>query len=172
MPDINPAWIAATLVIIASWVGVVLTLITLPGLWLAVIAGAAAAFWDSTFLSWWYVGAALAVAIIAEVLEFMAGAMGARKGGSSKKGAVGALIGSIVGAIAGSPIIFPIGTIVGAVLGAAVGTMIIERGSQGKTWAETTRAGKGAAMGRLAATLIKTVLAGVIAIILTIGVLI
>jgi uncharacterized protein YqgC (DUF456 family) len=176
MPDlisyINQPWVAATVLIVFAWLGVLLTLITLPGLWLALLAGVGVAIWQPELISWWTVGAAGAIAVIAEVLEFAAGAMGASKGGSSKKGAVGALIGSIAGAILGSPIFFPLGTIVGGVIGAGVGTMLIERGVHKKTWQDTTRAGKGAAVGRLAATVIKTALACVMAVILTLGVLI
>jgi uncharacterized protein YqgC (DUF456 family) len=99
--------------------------------------------------------------------------MGAAKGGGSKKGAIGAVVGSLIGAIVGSGILlFPLGTIAGSVVGAAIGTMIIEKGVENKTWADTTRAGKGAALGRLAATVGKTTLALIIALVLIIAVLV
>lgn len=169
---LNANWLPATIVIVFSLAGIVLTLITLPGTWLAVIVGILVAWWRPDMLSWWAVGAAALVAVLGEVVEFFASAMGATKGGSSKKGATGAIIGSIAGAILGAPLLFPIGTIVGAVVGAGVGTAIVERGASNKSWADTTRAAKGAAVGRLAATIGKTALAAVLAAILITAVLV
>ncbi len=169
--DLNPNLLPAALVILASLAGIILTLITLPGTWVALTVAAAVAWWRPELLSWWTVFAALGVAIVAELVEFLASALGASKGGSTKKGALGALIGSIAGAIVGSPFLFPIGTIAGAVVGAGAGTIIIERGVLRKTWSESTRAARGAAVGRAVATVAKTALATIIALILVVGVL-
>lgn len=146
-------------------------MLTLPGTWLAVLAGAIAALWRPDMISWWSVGAAAGLAIIAEVVELMASAAGAKRGGASRHGAVGAVVGSLLGALAGSPFLFPIGTIVGGVAGAGVGTLVAERGLKGRTWKESAKAGHGAAVGRLAATILKTALASAIAVVLTVAVL-
>ncbi len=170
--DLNPNILPAALVILAALAGIVLTLITLPGTWVAVVVAALVAWWRPDMLSWYTVVATLGVAILAELVEFLASAMGASKGGSTKKGALGALLGSIAGAILGSPVVFPLGTILGAVIGAAVGTFVIERGVVQKTWGESTKAAGGAALGRAVATVAKTALAALMALILIIAVLV
>lgn len=164
--------LAATLVILASFLGVIFTLLTLPGTWLAVLAGAAVAIWRPELISWWTVGGATLLAIIAEILEIFASAAGAKRGGASRQGALFAVIGSLVGALAGSFVVPIIGTIVGAVLGAGLGAIIAERGLQGRTWRDSAKAGQGAAAGRLAATVLKTILAVFIALLLSIAVLV
>src|SRR5882724_8420150 len=95
--------LAAVIVILASVVGVGLTLLTLPGTWLAVLIAAAVALCRPELISWWTVGAAAALDVIAEVVELVASAAGAAKGGASRAGAIGAITGSLVGAIVGTP---------------------------------------------------------------------
>jgi uncharacterized protein YqgC (DUF456 family) len=159
-------------VIVASLLGVILTLLTLPGTWLAVMAGAGVALWRPELISWWTVAGALALAIIAEVFEIAASAAGAKRGGASRQGAIFAVVGSLVGALVGSFIVPIIGTIVGAVLGAGIGAVAAERGIKGRTWRDSAKAGQGAAVGRLAATVLKTILAVFIALLLSVAVLV
>ncbi len=71
--------IAATLVILASIAGVILTILTLPGTWLAVLMGVIVAIWRPELISWWTVGAAGALAVIAEIVELAASAAGRKK---------------------------------------------------------------------------------------------
>ena len=163
--------IAAAVVIFASWLGVILTILTLPGTWLAVLAGAGVALWRPDLISWWSVGAAAGLAAIAEVVEIIASAAGAKKGGASRHGAIGAVIGSLVGAVVGAPFLLGIGAVIGGVAGAGLGAVIAERGLKGRSWKDSARAGQGAAIGRLVATAIKTFLALVIALVLSIAVL-
>jgi uncharacterized protein YqgC (DUF456 family) len=163
--------IAATIVIVASFAGVILTLLTLPGMWLSLVAGVAVALWRPDLLSWWSVGVAGGLAVLAEAIELIASAAGAKKGGASKHGAIGAVIGSFVGALVGSPFLFPIGTVVGGVAGAGLGAVIAERGFKGRSWGDSAKAGQGAAIGRLVATALKTLLALVMALVLSIAVL-
>ena len=115
------ALIAGTAVIGVAWVGVLLTLLTLPGTWLGVLMAAIAAWWRPEMLSWWTVGAVAGIAFLGELVEMFAGAKGASSAGATKKGSFGAVVGSIVGAILGSPFLFPLGTIMGAVVGAGSG---------------------------------------------------
>jgi uncharacterized protein YqgC (DUF456 family) len=163
--------VAATIVIVASFAGVILTLLTLPGTWLGLIAAIGVALWRPDLISWWTIGAAGALAVIAEAIELVASAAGAKRGGASKHGAIGAVIGSFVGALLGSPFLFPIGTVVGGVVGAGLGAFIAERAFKGQSWKDSAKAGQGAAIGRLIATVLKTALACVIALVLSIAVL-
>jgi uncharacterized protein YqgC (DUF456 family) len=164
--------IAAAIVIAASFLGVVLTLLTLPGTWLAVLAGAGVAIWRPEMISWWTVGAAAALAVVAEVIELIASAAGAKKGGASRHGAVGAVIGSLIGAVVGAPFLLGIGAIIGGVVGAGLGAVIAERGLRGRSWKDSAKAGQGAAIGRLVATVLKTTIALAIALVLSIAVLV
>lgn len=162
--------IAAFCVLLASLAGVVLVLLTLPGAWLIIIVALLCQWWrNGEMFSWWTIGIAVALAIIAEVVEFLASGAVAMKAGSSKRGALWAIIGSLVGAIAGSPFFFPIGTIAGGMAGAGLATFFIERGVTRRTWGESAKAGSGAAAGRLAATAAKAAFAAAIGLLLTIA---
>ncbi|MCP3859619.1 MAG: DUF456 family protein, partial [Phycisphaeraceae bacterium] len=114
-------------------IGIVFTLISaifaavaalgLPGTWLII---AFAALIDVVELLWkgdseptfgWVAFAiALLLAAAAEIIEFLAGAAGAKAGGASRRGTVGALVGGFVGGIVGTFVIpIPlVGTLVGA----------------------------------------------------------
>ncbi|MFZ2875612.1 MAG: DUF456 domain-containing protein [Phycisphaerales bacterium] len=161
---------AIVVVIVAALLGVILTLLTLPGTWVLLCASLLVKLWQPGLMPWWVLVAAGLLAVVGEAIEFFASALGAAKGGASRRGAIGAVLGSVVGAVAGSPFLFPLGTIVGGVVGAAAGTMIAERGTANKTWAEASRAGGGAAAGRLVATVAKTGVACVMALTLGIAV--
>lgn len=162
---------AQIIVVLGALAGVVLTLLTLPGTWFAVlIALGCKVWWQPAMFSWWTLGVVIALAFLGEVLEIAASALGAGRAGASKRGALGGIVGSILGAVVGSMVLlFPIGTIVGAVVGAGLGAAIVERGSTDKTWKQSAKVGTGAAVGRLTATILKTILAAAIALILGIG---
>lgn len=161
---------AIAIVVIAALLGVILTLLTLPGTWVLLSAALLVKLWQPELMPWWVLAAAVLLAVVGEAIEFFASAMGAARGGASRRGAIGAIVGSVVGAVVGSPFLFPIGTIAGGVVGAAAGTMIAERGTANKTWTQATRAGSGAAAGRLVATVAKTGIACVMALALGIAV--
>jgi uncharacterized protein YqgC (DUF456 family) len=138
----------------------------LPGTWmLLLLAGGLQIgdrFWrngeDHTFSVWTLVVAAL-VALGGEVLEFTAGVAGAKKGGASRRGMVGALIGGMVGAIVGAGFLLGVGAIPGGFLGSAVGAIIGELSHPHMTLESSLKPAGGAAAGRLAGTLMKIVLA-------------
>jgi uncharacterized protein len=106
----------------------------------------------------------LALVILAEVVEALLGSALARKFGASWWGVGGAFVGGIVGAVAGSAIIPLIGTLVGAFLGAAVGAVLLEVWHQRRIDENAFKAGWGALLGKVLATLFKTSVAmGIIA---------
>src|SRR6185437_15191362 len=118
-------YLALLLLILALVAGWGLTLFSLSGNWLIVSALALFAFfikdaaaWNVT---WTLVGIEAGLAVLAEILELIAGALGAHRHGGSKRGAVLALVGSLVGAMLGAGLGLPIpvvGSIAGVILGA------------------------------------------------------
>jgi uncharacterized protein len=160
---------ATAVVALFAIIGIGLTLVTLPGTWLMIVAALLCQWWRPDMFSWWTLGVAIGLALLAEIIEFAASALGAAKAGGSKRGAIGATVGSLAGALLGSPFLFPIGTIAGGVMGAGAGALLAERGLKQKTWTESSKVAGGAAVGRLIATVTKTSLAAVIAVLLVVG---
>lgn len=161
--------VGASGVTIISIVGIALTLLTLPGMWIAIVAAVGVQFWQPGMFSWWTLGICIGFALLAELLEFFASAAGAAKGGASKKGAVGAIVGSLVGAVVGSFFFPPIGTVLGAVLGAGGAVIWVEMSLEKRGFGDATKAGTGAAAGRLLATFIKVTFAAVVALTLSVA---
>lgn len=160
--------LAAIIVTIAALLGIVLTLLTLPGIWFAVIVAVVCAIWRPELISIPTLIAAVALAVAGEIAELAWSAVGAAKQGSTRAGGVGALAGGLIGAILATFLIpIPIlGTLAGAVIGAAAGAFIAERGMHQRTWRDSFRIGKGAAVGRLYAVIIKTLIAAITAALL------
>lgn len=147
-------------VLLACWL---LTLLGLPGNWLMVVVTSIYAYLvptqSPTALGWRTVVAILVLAVLGEIIERLAGAIGVGKTGGSRRGAVLALAGSIVGGILGVFVGVPvplIGSVVAAVffagLGAMAGAVLGEMWS-GKRLDTSWRIGKAAFWGRLAGTL-------------------
>lgn len=151
-------------------VGIALTVLTLPGTWLMLAAALGLQLYDPETFSWWTLAAVAALAVLAELIEFLASAAGARRGGGSNRSMVGAMVGSLIGAIAGAPILFPLGSIAGGVVGAGAGAILVERALVKRTWKDSAKAGGGAAAGRFVATIAKTGIAAAIAAVLCVAV--
>lgn len=155
-----------TLLAIIGWTA---NILGLPGNWLVVSAAA--------FAWWWYsdgerlhVGltalvAIVVVAALGELLEFMAGALGASRLGGSRRGTLLAIVGAIAGAITGLffgalipiPLLGPL--IVSVLLGASgafAGAVSGERWA-GKDWGTSLQIGSAAFWGRLLGTVGKSV---------------
>lgn len=164
-------WFTASLVALCSLVGIALTLVTLPGTWFMLLVAIIAKLVSPEIYSWWVVVAAAGFVLAAEIADLVSSAVGAKVGGAGKAGMTGALIGSVLGAIAGQVFIpIPIlGAILGGILGAAILAVIMERNGAEKTWRESGKAGAGAAVGRVAATLIKLGIAAAMALTLTVA---
>ncbi|MCH2136027.1 MAG: DUF456 family protein [Phycisphaerales bacterium] len=157
---------------------ILLVIMQLPGTWLMlVLAGGcqmADAWWlrEDAQAGWWALGAGLVLALCGEVAETMAGAAGAKAGGAGKRGMWGALLGGIAGGLLGTFLIpIPvIGSLLGAVGGAFAGACVGElTGRSPRTLQSTLKPAAGAAAGRAAGTLIKAVLAGLIWLVLLVG---
>lgn len=156
------AWVYyswALLLVVASCVAWLLTLVTLPGNW--IIAGFAALFaWllpmeAERGITWTTVAVLLGLAVLGEVVEFGASAAGAARQGASKRGValsmVGAVVGSVLGLMVGTPVLI-VGPFVMALLGGALGAF--GGAYLGETWkgrpdAERVAVGRGAFAGRI-----------------------
>lgn len=73
-------------------------------------------------VGWWTLGVLTALSILAHIVDFAAGAVGAKKFGASKWGALGGLIGAIVGLF-----FFPIGIFLGPVIGVVCAEILLAR---------------------------------------------
>lgn len=148
----------ASLLVIANILCLALTLVTLPGNWLmlAVTAGVAWWQWDNGMFSVWTLIVVLVLAVIAELIEFLASTVGVKKSGGTRWSGVASLIGGVVGAIIGTfAIPIPVlGSLVGACAGAALAAWACE-GLHGRTGAEAAKTGMAAGAGRLVGTTLK-----------------
>jgi hypothetical protein len=161
-------WIFYTVGVVFSLLGlgcVLLVALGLPGIWIMLGLSFVLEFADQLYLpagqtqtfSWKVLIACVVLALLGEVLEFFAGALGAKKAGSSKRGMIGAVIGGLVGAVLGTGIPIPVfGTLVGAVLGTFGGALLGEMTRPDiKTAQQSLKPALGATIGRLLGTLIK-----------------
>ena len=157
--------LAVALLLLVNAAGVVLTALQLPGNWLIVLATAVFAwvYWGlpgERVLGWWALAVVLGLAALGELLEFIAGALGARTGGGSKRGALLSMPAAVAGAILGSLLIpVPIvGTLIGAAVGAAAGSLGGDRWA-GRSWRHAARGATGAAVGKVTGTVLKLAVA-------------
>lgn len=155
------------LLILALCVFWSLTLVGLPGNWANLLV--AACYWfllpeDGRFRF----GASvlltmLLLALLGEVLEFAAGALGATKAGGSIRGAALAVAGSMIGGVAGLLVGLPIpvvGPVVAAVLFASLGAMIgslVGEQWKGRQIKESWQVGWSAFWGRMLGTVGKLI---------------
>ena len=172
-PERVPVGILAIIIALTSaWLGALLTLVLLPGMWfMALGVLIAQLIAPEPLMSWWTIGAIVGLAAVGEIAEFASSAAGAKQFGASKAGMTGAVVGSLVGALLGTVLIpIPIaGTLVGAVLGAGLAAAGAERGVAGRNWRESSTSATGAALGRVAAVAIKGGLAVVQALVVTVA---
>lgn len=148
-------WAAGLVLVNLAWLA--FTLIGLPGNWLMIITAGLVAWWvDPPFIGRWVFVAVVGLAVIAEVIELIAGAIGSKRGGGTRYGSIGALLGGVLGAILGTGLIpIPIlGTILGAAAGAFLGATGLEMAS-GRASGDAMRAGRGAAIGHVTGNLTK-----------------
>lgn len=141
-------WILAALLVIAGLAGLMLP--ALPGAPL-LFAGLAAAAWAEDFA---YVGTGtiIVLAVLAALIsavDFIAGALGAKRFGASPRAITGALIGGVAGLFFGLP-----GVLLGPFIGAVIGELSVRHDLNA-----ATRAGFGAALGLLFAAVTKIALA-------------
>ncbi|QQE11694.1 DUF456 domain-containing protein [Planctomycetota bacterium] len=165
--------------LLTNALGVLMVAFQLPGTWLMLIATSSVAWWywdrpDSWgHMGWWVLLTLLILAIIGEIVEFLAGAMGAGKAGASKRAMMCAVLVGFIGAILGTIFLafIPIlGTLIGAAIGSGIGSFL------GDMWAgrevkNAFEGGKGAAIGRFWGALGKVIIAGIMWFVVVCGIL-
>ncbi|MBN8728245.1 MAG: DUF456 domain-containing protein [Xanthomonadales bacterium] len=144
-PGLEILWyVLAALLIVAGFAGTVVP--ALPGVPL-VFAGMLLAAWVDGFT---HVGTVTLVilgvlALLATLLDFIAGMLGAKRVGASRRALVGAAIGTVVGMFFGIP---------GLLLGPFLGALIGELGAGGSV-SRATSVGVGAWLGFIVGTVVK-----------------
>jgi uncharacterized protein len=165
------ALLALILALIGGWL---LTLFSLPGNWLIVVGLALFVLGvkdaDHWHVTWTLVVIEAGLAVLAEILELIAGALGVHRHGGSKRGAVLALVGSLVGALVGASLGLPIpvvGSIAGVILGASGGALagaMIGESWKGRTWGDRWQIGQAAFWGRLLGSVAKLTLSSLMVV--------
>jgi uncharacterized protein len=138
--------------------------IGLPGTWILLALAALVELGDGVLVrgpeapitfGWRAIGVGVGLAAVGEAIEAAAGVLGAKWGGATRRGMVGAFAGGIVGAIVASPLIpIPlVGTLVGALLGTFAGALYAEWTAERRRSSQASvRAAGAAVLGRLAGT--------------------
>ena len=149
-------YVWAVLLVVTNALWLLCVLLALPGNWMMVAATALLAwgYWQAGMFSVWTLAAIVALAVVGEVVEFVASAAWVRRAGGSRWGCLGALVGSLVGAVYGTWLIpLPVaGTLIGACLGSCLGAWLGELAS-GRSAARAARLGLAGGAGRLIGTL-------------------
>jgi uncharacterized protein YqgC (DUF456 family) len=141
-------WLLVVLLVIAGLVGTVIP--ALPGVPL-VLGGLIVGAWlgDFQVVGWPTLGLFTLLTVIAQVMDFLASAFGAKRAGAGVRAFWGATIGAVVGIFFGLP-----GIILGPFIGAVLGEL-----SGGSNLHQSGRAGFGAWLGLIVATAIKLAVA-------------
>jgi uncharacterized protein len=140
----------------------------LPGNWLMILA-AAVWIWvcpERFQFSWTVLMALGGLALVGELIEFLASVLGAKKMGGSSRGAtlsvVGSIIGGILGVLIGIPIPIPvIGVLISGILCASLGAMagaVIGEYTLGTPPNQTMKIGGAAFLGRMLGTFGKIIM--------------
>ncbi len=175
--------LAAVILVLLATVSASLVLLGLPGIWLMILMALGIDLWRPELMTNAAFIVLFVLAFLAEVAEFIASAVGAKKAGGSTRAAIGAIIGSIAGALTlgGAFSVVPvigtfIGVIIGGAIGAAIGAVVLEltKETKGdgspKEPGHTVRVGTGAFVGRLLSTVIKGGFAFVALVVLIVSV--
>ncbi len=168
-------YLFATLLVALNTVWLFLVVLGLPGTWLMVGGTLILAWWrrdagDGAMFSNPVLVLICVLAGLGEVLEFLAGVVGSKVAGGSRRGALGALLGALVGGIGGTFLIpIPVlGSLLGAGLGAGLGAWGLELHS-GREMRAALRSGAGAGVGRLSGATAKLIVALLIWVIIAVA---
>jgi uncharacterized protein YqgC (DUF456 family) len=117
-------WVLSVVLIVVGVAGTVLP--ALPGT-LFVLGGIVLGAWidDFTRVGWVVVTLVSVLAVLAWVLDYVAGLLGARKAGASRQAIVGAALGTVAGLFMGL-----IGVLFMPLVGAAIGEFIAQKDHQ------------------------------------------
>lgn len=130
-------------------VGLLINVLGLPGNWINIgLLGVWRWIHPDMPAGLWFFLFILALAGLAELIEFWSQVEGARRYGGTRGGAWGAFLGGIAGSILMAPFFLGLGVLIGAVAGAFLGCLVLEILS-GRSLAESINASWGALWGRV-----------------------
>ncbi len=114
-------WILSVALIVVGIAGTVLP--ALPGT-LLVLAGIVLGAWIDDFarVGWGVLTAVIVLAVLAWVLDYVAGLLGAKKAGASRQAIIGAALGTVAGLFMGI-----VGVLFMPLVGAAIGEWLAQR---------------------------------------------
>ncbi|HRP62087.1 MAG TPA: DUF456 domain-containing protein, partial [Phycisphaerales bacterium] len=156
-------YVVASLFVILGAGCVISMVLSLPGTWIMLAVAIVIELADGWYRSgdspitfgWWVLGISAALAALGELFEFLAGAAGAKGGGGTRRGMIGAIVGGVLGAIIFTfavPILF-VGTLLGALVGTFVGAMVGEiSAEQPRSLRGSLKPATGATIGRALGT--------------------
>lgn len=164
------AWL--TILVIFNACSLLLVLFSLPGNWLMITATGLIAWWqwDEKIFSPATLIMITVLAIIGEIIEFLAGAGGAKKAGASWLASISAIAGAMVGAALGT-VFLPVpilATLLGACIGAGSATLAVET-LGGKKIDHSFKSGLGAGVGVFLGTTSKFIIGIVIWLTITVA---
>jgi len=136
---VDPAIALIALAVLLVVVGLAGTLLpAIPGAPM-IFAGLALAAWaeDFAYVGWGTLVVIGVLTVVTYAVDFVAGSLGARRFGASRRAVVGAALGALVGLFFGLP-----GILLGPLIGAVLGELSARR-----TLGEAGRAGIGTALG-------------------------
>lgn len=175
----DPLIIANVGLVIVGLPCVLLVVGGLPGAWMLLGLAAAIELADPlwlgpgvTSIGWGVIAAGTAAAVLGELIEFISGSIGAKTGGGTRKGMIGAFIGGMAGAIVATFLIpVPVlGTLIGALLGTFGGAWVGEMsGMEGASPEAALRPALAATIGRVVGTVAKVGVALVVWIAVSAG---
>jgi uncharacterized protein YqgC (DUF456 family) len=135
--------------------GLCIVIVSLPGLWVMALAAAVYAVLTKLALITPRVLLVLvSMALVAEIIDFVAAGAGAKRAGASRRGLIGAVLGGIIGAFVFTIPLWVVGTLVGVCIGTFLGALIGEL-SGGKEIGQSVRIGANATAGKLVGILFK-----------------
>lgn len=135
--------------------GVLLSVLSLSGTWLVVVAAVSAFLARGGFPGLGTVLTFIYLAILVEVAEYVLGFWGVKKQGGSNRAALMALAGSMVGLALGGILAFPVvGALIGIPLGGVAAVYAYERYQQ-KTVGQSLRIASGVILARFGVMLMK-----------------
>lgn len=164
-------WLLGLLLLaLGCTVGLVSLVFGLPGTFV-IFASALIYAWATGFeaIAWTVPAWLFAMAVAAEVIEFVAAGSGRGVGGRPSRGVtIAAIAGAFVGGIVGTPLLFGLGSLLGALIGAFTGAAIAVSAGGG-TVRESLSSGAAAFRGRALGFLIKSAIAVTMVVIVAVA---
>lgn len=146
--------------------GVMMTMVSLPGNMMIVLTGVVYGYYnDFQQVNYFVLAVVGGLFVLSEVVEFLAGMLGAKKEKASKRAIIAAFFGTFAGGIGGTLILPIIGSIAGALIGAFVSAAVAEYTKE-KDEEQAKRVAMGVLKGQIFGMILKTTTAVAMVVIL------